>query len=203
MAKLITDALKELYTAQGVIAEGDTIADVLKDGNEKAYSATVDGNLIADVISQTAETGTFPGGGGGAAPTVVNEITWDGDTAGLDTFLVDGEVPFYKVSDGILPFGALIGGEGGIEPAYNYLVRDYTSTELRLDAGLALNGIFYGSYKKGVGESAEEPYMFLCAFADNVKLQAGESEVTIPKAGTWFSLADDLYIASITATGAE
>lgn len=62
MAKLITDALKELFTAQGVTATGDTIADVLKDGNEKAYSATVSGNQIADVISQTAATGTFPEG---------------------------------------------------------------------------------------------------------------------------------------------
>ena len=64
MAKLITDALKELFTAQGVTAEGDTIADVLKDGYTKAYSATVDGNQIADVISQAAATGTFPEGDG-------------------------------------------------------------------------------------------------------------------------------------------
>ena len=60
MAKLITDALKELFTAQGVTATGDTIDEVLKSGYSQAYSATVSGNQIADIISDTAATGTFP-----------------------------------------------------------------------------------------------------------------------------------------------
>ena len=121
MAMQITDTLKQLFAAQGVTANGATIDDILKSGFSQLNDAKVYGNLIADIIAQCAETGTFPGGGGGgAAPTVTTEITWDGNTEGLDTFLVEGALPFYKVSDGILPFGAAPDGEGGLTPAYNY-----------------------------------------------------------------------------------
>jgi hypothetical protein len=195
MAKLITDALKELYTAQGVTATGDTIADVLKDGNAKAYSATVSGNQIADVISQTAETGTFSGGG--AAPTVVNEITWDGNTEGLESAEVDlgsgTSETYYKVNDNVLPFQFVEGTN-----AYSYSCasdHDDTSTP----STIIRNDLFVGSVDGG----EQKTYNFVCAFYGNIDLSDLGGSGVVPSAGTWINVIDTHYIASITATPAN
>ncbi len=59
MAMQITDALKNLFAAQNVTANGDTIAEVLADGFKKLNTAECSGNQIADIIQQCADTGTF------------------------------------------------------------------------------------------------------------------------------------------------
>ena len=187
MAKLITDALKELFTAQGVTATGDTIADVLKDGNTKEYDATVSGNQIADVIAQTAETGTFSGGG--AAPTVVKEITWDGNTAGLESHIVtieETDYTFYKVSNSVLPYGVLDGSDG-----YSYETVDegdetHTPKLYVFDGYVALSG---GSGVFGV----------ISAYFNNFASEVFGDEVLVPSVGTWIMKEADAYTKSVTA----
>jgi hypothetical protein len=188
MAKLITDALKELYTAQGVTATGDTIADVLKDGNEKAYSATVSGNQIADVISQTAETGTFSGGG--AAPTVVNEITWDGSTEGLEshTATIEGEeMTFYKVSDSVLPYGIM---DGGDFYEYTTVAQDDDTT----------TGVKWGAFDGYVVVTGT--FDVVSAYLNN-SVCAVFGGVIVPSVGTWIKKDGGDYVKSVTVTAAE
>lgn len=191
MAKLITDALKELYTAQGVTAEGDTIADVLKDGNEKAYSATVSGNQIADVISQTAETGTFPGGGGGgAAPTVTTEITWDGNTEGLESYTVtlpeSEPVTLYKVSDSVLPYAYM---DDASFYEYDEVDQDDQHNDLKKYA--------FDGYVM-IGAAAD----VVSAYYDNHE-SAILGAVLVPSVGTWIKKDGTDYIKSVTVTEAE
>jgi hypothetical protein len=185
MAKLITDALKELYTAQGVTATGDTIADVLKDGNAKAYSATVSGNQIADVISQTAETGTFSGGG--SAPTVVTEITWDGNTEGLDSHEVNfgggATRTYYKVSDSVLPYAVFNGADNY---AYTTVNQDDETSEKTC--------MVFDGY---VGVSDE--YVVISAYLDNSESSIFGG-VVVPSVGTWFAKNGTDYIKSVTVT---
>lgn len=188
MAKQITEELKNLFTAQGVTAEGDTIADVLKDGNEKAYSATVSGNQIADIIAQTAETGTFSGGG--AAPTVVSSITWDGATEGLESHEVDfgGGVTrtYYKVSDSVLPYAVFNETDYYAYAAVNQDDETSAMTCMAFDGYVGLNS----------------EYVVISAYLDNSESPVFGG-VVVPSVGTWFVKNGTDYIKSVTVTVAE
>ena len=189
MAKLITDALKELFTAQGVTATGDTIADVLKDGNTKAYSATVSGNQIADVISQTAETGTFSGGG--AAPTVVDEITWDGDTTGLESATITlghDPVTVYKVSDSVLPYALTS------SPIIGYTINYSDGTS----SGPEDNDIAAFDFFLTVGGS----YDVVCAFFTGYENQMLGGDL-VPSVGTWLKKNGGTYVSGVSVYTGE
>lgn len=191
MAKLITDALKELYTAQGVTAEGDTIAEVLKDGNEKAYSATITGDLISDVISQTAETGTFSGGG--SAPTVVNEITWDGTGDAVETDMG----MLYKIGDNVLvlPYDIMIDNRAkAYNSGYSYDVEvSDGATNVPVDTiMLGNNGFMVGVNDNGG---------IICAMATVIEVMG--STLTLPSSGTYGVKIDGKWLTRITATPAN
>lgn len=195
MAKQITEELKNLFTAQGVTANGDTIADVLKSGFSQLNSATVDGNLIADIIAQCAETGTFPGGG--AAPTYANEITWDGDTTGRESITIttdETEIVLYKISDNVLP-AAFVSSGTTWGAAYTYAAENDAGSALNLTTGVYSNGAILC-----MDDDTES--LFVCAYHAGAAVPSAEDPGAIlPSAGTWVNVGEH-YIASVTATPA-
>lgn len=158
-----------------------------------AVNATGRTNLAAKgvTVAQDADTATIMSAiatipSGGAAPTVANSITWNGDTTGLDSheFTPPGGEPItlYKVSNSVLPYGVLDG-----TGAYSYSVTDQsdvtTSPKLyAFDGYVALGATFD----------------VVSAYFDNFE-SAVFDDVLVPSVGTWIKKDDGNYIKSVTA----
>lgn len=154
-----------------------------------AVNATGRTNLAAKgvTVAQDADTATIMGAiatipSGGAAPTIATEITWDGDTTGLESVTVtlgDDPATFYKVSDAVLPFGYVDGTE-----LFSYTTKEsdesvHTPKAVGID-GYVVLGTF-AVVSALIPNFVSEPLPF-----------------TFPSAGTWFNADNgDYYIKYI------
>ena len=162
-----------------------------------AVNATGRTNLAAKgvTVAQDVDTATIMGAiatipSGGAAPTVVTEITWDGSTEGLEshTVTIEGEeMTFYKVSDSVLPYGIM---DGGDFYEYTTVAQDDDTT----------TGVKWGAFDGYVVVTGT--FDVVSAYLNN-SVCAVSGGVIVPSVGTWIKKDGGDYVKRVTVTAAE
>lgn len=154
------------------------VTNITKKGGTISSDATT-----AEIM---AEIDNLPSGGG-SAPTVVNEITWDGDTTGLESVTVEGGEPItlYKVSDSVLPYAGTISS-----PLIGYTTTYSDGTTVPAQD----NEFAYFDFYLRVGGSVDA----VCAFFNNYEnVSAGEG-VLVPSVGTWLKKDGNNYVSKVS-----
>ena len=164
------------------------VTNITKKGGTISSDATT-----AEIM---AEIDNLPSGGG-AAPTVVTEITWDGDTTGLESYdvMVDGEVAFtlYRVKENeVLPV------LWTIDSSYTGCSTVPIVATIGEDTNVEPEAIYIGNY--AIFGSFKPESIFFCAMCDNAQLDIEELVLSVPHAGTWCTNMEGTYISKLTAT---
>lgn len=181
--KQLNEQLKDSIEAKtGTRPEGYTLRDILNSASGEDNATLVD--AVADFIDNLP-------GGGATAPTISKEITWDGNTEGLEshTVTLPGDEPvtvtMYKVSDSVLPYGFFDSANGYTYEGTDQSDEAYTDPKVyAFDGYVALGGAFD----------------VISAYFDNFVSEAFGDEVLVPSVGTWFKKDGTEYLKSITAT---
>lgn len=180
--KQLNEQLKDSIEAKtGTRPEGYALHEILNSASGEDNATLVE--AVEDFIDKLPS-------GGGSAPTVVTEITWDGDTEGLEsaTVTIEGDTyTFYKVSDSVLPYGVFDGTD-----FYEYATVDQ-------DDGSHTN-LKWGAFDGYVAVAGT--FDVISAYFDNSEASI-LGGVLVPSVGTWFKKDNGEYCKSVTATTAE
>lgn len=163
-----------------------------------AVNATGRTNLAAKgvTVAQDADTATIMSAiatipSGGAAPTVVDEITWDGDTTGLESATITlghDPVTVYKVSDSVLPYALTS------SPIIGYTINYSDGTS----SGPEDNDIAAFDFFLTVGGS----YDVVCAFFTGYENQMLGGDL-VPSVGTWLKKNGGTYVSGVSVYTGE
>lgn len=180
--KQLNEQLKDSIEAKtGTRPEGYALHEILNSASGEENGTLVE--AVEDFIANLPI--------GGTAPTVVNEITWDGTTEGKESVEFAEELA-YKVSDDILPQSKTIAGDT-IQDDFTYSLQSEAEGEAASAPSniMTANGVaIYGLEDRGA---------VICVEYAGAEILG----TAFPSAGTWELSIDGHHIASITAAAAE